>query len=664
LIKGVVDLTPSVYSGNGNKKYKLDQYDEYTSETDIPQTIFGEETKFGGDQKALLINTEKGASTAYAYKSGEMTLVANSFYRFSVWVKTGNFAGQTGATVKLSGLGQNFAFNNINTVRNNYNDNGELVLDKSNNYGWIKYSLYVRTSASLSKTVRLNLGLGDAVKGDDEDPDISVNPARPASGYVFFDNVSAERISAYDFALETMQFKKLDGRDNVYGFGGNNLAIDLNETKSFTTKEGKEIGTFSQNLGEWNTNTYYDEYEGNYRPIGTAQNRVYNSEGRVNDFDSDDNDYGFSKNPWAPYGRAEYGNLLNSMSPFFAGEHNANIWLISSYADNEFTETARVIASPIVKIERFKYYRFSVWVKGDNVDGGDGISVLLKGKQIKNNTPAQKAVILTSYTNLEGDSEDNAHYGWKEQVVYIHGSMLYDYDVSFELWLGSPDAQSSGIAMFDNVTFTELKYSDYNAMSEADGGNVFTIDDVDNDTNITNGNFLNVGDMDEIKFPMPVADWSYFTTDKVGTRGFATDEVDTDNAVHGIIPTDKDTFDSILASGVIPSVDRPNAIGLNNVLLLSSTTPTAFCYQSPSITLSTDKANKLTVDMMVGRVSGYGASLVLKTTDGVVLSTIENITDTNKQFRTYTFYLAAPLSDQTVNVEIWLGMNDRTNNKS
>ncbi|MDE7164100.1 MAG: hypothetical protein K2O04_01585 [Clostridiales bacterium] len=657
LVKGVVDLTPSVYSTNGNKKYKLDQYDEYKSETDIPKTIFGEDTEFGGDKKALLINTaSKSVSTAYAYKSGDMTLAANSFYRFSVWAKTGDFAGQSGATIKLSGLGQNFAFNNINTVRNNYNDKGEPVLDASNNYGWVKYSLYVRTSASLSKTVQINLGLGDAVKGDDEDPDVTV---RPASGYVFFDNVQAERISAYDFASETLQFEKLEGKENIYG-RGNALAIDLNETKSFTTKNGKEIGTFSQNVDEWNTHIYYDVPDENLSHVSSAHSGVYNSQGRV---DTESNTYGFSKNPWSPYGRAEY-DILNKQSPFFAGDRLANIWLINTYDGSEFTETASGIASPFVTIERFKYYRFSVWVKGDNVNGGNGISVLLKGKQIVNGKPAEYAKLLTSYTNLEGDSEDNAHYGWKEQVVYIHGSMLHDYDISFELWLGSPDSQSSGIAMFDNVTFTELKYSDYTAMSEADGGNIFAIDDLDDTSNITNGTFLNVGDMDEIKFPMPVAEWSYLTPDNVNTRGFAKDEVDTETAIHGIIPTDAETFNKILSSGAIPNVDRPTDNDLNNVLLLSSTTKTAFCYQSPSITLATDQANKITVDMRVGRIDGYGASLVLKTTDGVVLSTIENITNTNNKFRAFTFYLAAPLSEQTVYVEVWLGMNDRTNNKS
>ncbi|MCH5153803.1 MAG: hypothetical protein J1F71_01185 [Clostridiales bacterium] len=655
LVKGVVDLTPSVYSTGGNKEYALDQYeDEYKSEKDIPKSIFGEGTDFGGDKKALFINTKKGASTVYAYKSEEMTLSANSFYRFSVWAKTGKFTAQSGATVKLSGLGQYFGFYNIDTARKNIDSNGKLVLDVNNNYGWVKYTLYVRTSASLSKSVRINLGLGETATGGNEDPGVYV---RPASGYVFFDDVKADRISAFDFASETMHFEKLDGKDNVYGMG-TSMAIDLNETKSFATKDGLEIGTFSRNTDQWK-NARYDEYEENPEYTGSALLGFYNSEGRLKDLSSSANVYGFSQNPWAPYGRAEYASLSDKQLNFFESDRNGNILVISTYDGDEFTAAARGAASPFVTIERFKYYRFSVWVKGDSVEDGNGITIRLKGKLAS----ANNVNLLTEYTSLAGDSSDTAHYGWKEQIVYIHGSMLYDYDVSFELWLGAPGAQSSGIAMFDNVTFTELKYSDYSAMSEADSGNFYAIDDNANASNITNGNFVDVDDMDEIKFPMPAAEWSYLTTEEVGTRGFSVSAVDTENAVHGIIPTDEKTFAEIAASGAIPYPDMPKAEGLTNVLMLASSTKTAFCYQSPSITIATDTAYKITVDMMVGRVDGYGASLVLKTTSGNVISTIENIQNTNKQFRTYTFYLSAPRSQQTVYLEIWLGLNDRKDNK-
>ncbi|MDE6401262.1 MAG: hypothetical protein K2L54_01470, partial [Clostridiales bacterium] len=471
-----------------------------------------------------MINTAKNAEVAYSYKSGDMTFAANSFYRVSAWVKTGDFAADTGATIKLSGLGQNCSFLNINTVKDLPTENGIPVLTKDNRYGWVKYTFYVRTSASLSKTVNLELGIGDAVQGNDEDP-TEVMP-RPASGYAFFDTVAAEQISAYTFAAETQHFEKTE-RANVYGNGmGTALAIDLNETNLLTIGKdatAKEVGTFSDGFDDWQTNIYYDENSDDRTYAGAARCFVYNSENLI----EEDNIYGLTQNPSTPYGKTEYSV---DGHPMFAGD-NGNILMITTHNGATFKNAAYGVASPEVKIERFKYYRFSVWVKGDSIEGGNGISIAVKGKADGQNRTKK----ITEYTGLTGDSSAASTYGWKEQIIYIQGSMLYDYTVRFELWFGSPSAQSAGIAMFDNVTFTELSYSNYTAMSAADGGNVYnSLDSAAEETGVGNGNFSNVGDIDdEIKFPLPVAQWSFLTPDQVESRGFSKNEVDTARAVHG-----------------------------------------------------------------------------------------------------------------------------------
>ena len=661
VVAGVVDLSASAYFGSesGNKKFELAQYPEYKDEKSMPQTIFGEGSRFeGSDAKTLLVNTKEGAEAAYGYTSGDMTFAANGFYRVSAWVKTGNFAADTGATIKLTGLGADCSFLNINTVENITTIDGIPELNKDNDYGWDKYSFYVRTSASLSKTVKLVLGVGNGGDAEDETPSV---PSRPAKGYAFFDHITAERITAHDFATETARFEKASGRDDLYvGGNGTSLALNLYDTASYTTPDGKEIGTFSQNEENWKFNVPYDEYADDVTHQGFANGFVYDSQNII-DIDSDENVYGLTQNPWAPLGQAEYSGVTN---PMIEGNDYAGILMISTNDGDEFKDGAYGVASPEVTIERFKYYRFSVWVKGDGVEGGNGISVLVKGKR----KDAQNYAKLTEYTSLAGDSADAEHYGWKEQVIYIQGSMLIDYNVRFELWLGAPDAMSKGVAMFDNVTFTELKYSDYSAMSAADSGNVYTIDQNSSDTGVTNGNFMTVGDYEDLEFPLPVASWTYYTPDTVTVNGsYSKEKVNTDHAVHGILPTDKELFDKISAAGDIPGVSNPGNL-MNDVystLLLSSTTPTAFCYQSSSITLTASTAYKLTVSLAVdGVTEGKGAALVLKTTDGDVVSTIENIGNTNRMFKDYTFYIAAPLSDKSVFVEVWLGLNDSKDNKS
>lgn len=664
VVSGVIDLTAANYvKDNGeDDTYKLDQYDEY--KTEIPRTIFGGADYPHTDAKALLINTARGASASYAYTSSEMTFLPNAYYRVSAWVKTGDFVSDTGATIKLSGLGQSCSFININTVKAIEKKDGIPVLTKENNYGWVKYTFYVRTSASLTKTVNLVLGIGDAVSDSDEDPDVM---PKPAHGYAFFDTVTAEQISAYDFAFDTSDFTAEDGKDNVYTDAQNTaVALDLFDTEYLSVKDDdgstvREIGTFSDRAAfdeKWNKNARYGDDSDDYVYLGASSVSLYDSHARIT---PDDNDYGFTQNPWAPLGRAESDIVGNGMFP----ADNGNILLISTYNSNSktFDSAARGIASPDFVIERFKYYRFGVWVKGDTVNGGNGISVGIKG-EINDSSSDKK--LDKWYTELDGAEEDKSHYGWKEKIVYIKGSVLSDLTVHFELWLGAPDAKSSGIAMFDNVTFTEVTYTQFTKMSEADSGDVLSLDASGEDTGVDNGNFMAVGDYTEFKYPLPVAEWTYKTTDTVSTNGFSNSKVDTDKVVYGLIPTDSETFDSIdtvLMSGVVNPATFAGA-PLYNALIISSTEKTAACYQSPSITVATDKAYKITTALAVSGVSqgSYGASLVLKNTDGSVLSTIENITTTRNAFKTYTFYIDAPLSDQTVHVEIWLGLNDRDNN--
>lgn len=656
VVSGVIDLSDSAYFGenSGNKEFKLDQYPEYASDSSKPVTVFGTDSHKDTDAKTLMINTERGAEVAYAYSSGDMTFSPNSFYRVSAWVKTGDFAEGTGATIKLSGLGENCSFLNINTVNGLKKENGLPVLNKENDFGWVKYSFYVRTSASLSSTVKLVLGLGDTVNNDDEDPEIM---PRYAHGYAFFDTVEAERISSHDFAFETANLEKSETRDNLYvDAAGTTIALDLYDAEYLKDGNGNDIGTFSDGLKGWTKNIPYDADDED-EPFGGAANAyTYDSFSVI---DPEDNSHGFTANPWSPLGRAEDTDTIDNG---MLGGTNGNILVISTYNNSgKFEAAALGVASPEYNIKRFGYYRFGVWIKTDGADGGSGASIGVKGTS---NNPADNYKLTQWYTTLGGDETDLAHYGWKEHVVYIKGSVRSDCKAHFELWFGSPSSKSRGIAMFDNATFTELSYSEFSAMSSADGGSVITLDESEESTGVANGSFQNVGDIvdDDTSYPLPVASWTRYTPDDAATTGFSSAKVNTDNIISGLIPTDKDTFDSFADDIGVENPAGYENPPLYNALLLSSHTKTAFCYRSSELTVATDKAYKLTVDMAVTNVDGYGASLVLKTADGRVLSTIEGIKNTHNAFKTFTFYIDKPLADQSVCVEIWLGLNDRKNN--
>ena len=659
IIHGVVDLNPTAYVGSdsGNEKLKLDQYEEYKTEDKLPKTIFGSNSDYGGSEKALFINTGKGAEAGYAYSSSDMTFEPNAFYRVSAWVKTGDFASDTGATVKLTGLDKPVSFVNINTVAKFDKVNGAPVFTKANLYGWAKYTIYVRTSSSVSSTVKLVLGLGDAVSAEDEN--LPVLP-RLASGYVFFDTVKAERISAKDFAFDTEGFT-YEG-DNVYvNSTGTAKLLDLYELNYMTAEDenGKtyEIGTFSDDDGNklWNMNAVYDPDAEEENYVGPSNAYIYNSYVQA---DIENKENGFTSNPWAPLGTAEDKSLYNN--DLITGT-NGNILVISTYngTKKEFEHSAHGVASPDFTIKRFGYYRFGVWVKGDSIEGGTGISLSVKGET--NNTATDNK-LAQWYTGLSSGG-DAATYGWTEHSIYIKGSNINDLTVHFEMWLGAPDSKSSGIAMFDNVTFTELKYSEYSKLS-ASGEYFLTLDAGQADTGVTNGNFASVGDLDgdEIEFPLPAADWTVYTAHGIDVPGFSYNEVSMDDAVHGILPIGE--FDKV--AGKIGAQDPATFAGapLYNVLVLSSPTKTAYCYRSSDLTVNVDTAYKLEVEMAVSGVAAdsYGATLLLRGNGNQILSTIENIKSTDNTFKTFTFYIDAPLAIDVVKLEIWLGLNDRNNN--
>jgi hypothetical protein len=123
-----------------------------------------------------------------------------------------------------------------------------------------------------------------------------------------------------------------------------------------------------------------------------------------------------------------------------------------------------------------------------------------------------------------------------------------------------------------------------------------------------------------------------------------------------------DAVSGLVAVEDIPADVKYGAILMKdygNALMLSSTTPTAYAYRSTSFTVAKDGYKKLTANVFVDELDGYGASLVLKKGNKVI-SSIEGIKSTGA----YSFYIKSAKADSSLNIEIWLGQLDRTNNAS
>ena len=198
VIAGVIDLSPSSVSKDDFLDTTgLDLYNEFKDAK--PVTPFGknEDLYPGTNTCVLMINTNNRTSTprgtAYGFTSDIVNLQANSFYKFSAYVKTGSFAQNRGAVIKIGGFERDIGFWNIDTSDIN------VKTDELN--GFRKYTIYVATAAnSVSATV--NLQVGDNYTHGEIGKDNYEEHITPSEGYAFFDNVTCTRLSANAFASE------------------------------------------------------------------------------------------------------------------------------------------------------------------------------------------------------------------------------------------------------------------------------------------------------------------------------------------------------------------------------------------------------------------------------------------------------------------------------
>lgn len=632
VVSGVVDLDADSYhnankdtDGSSKDIYKLERYPEY--KTAVPQTPFGVQAYGGTNKKVLMINNAD-SEVAYGYTSSSVSFAAASYYRVSVYVKTGNFTEGKGATVKLVGLPEEVKFSNINTVSElAKGDDGLPVLTADNMYGFKKYTFYIATPLMKAYDVTLSLQVGDKVEDENDEDKTYYNPAK---GYAFFDNVEAERISPNAFYTEAP----------VYGAEDNCIVKDFTESAIYLddgdidymytgeqSGEHDEIGSFERGFEGW---TFIDDID-DATSVSSIP-AIYNTSGTF----SKDNEYNLSERPYSPIGN------LEGMS---------NIMLIS--ADKAVATGFR---SPEYTILRNTYYRISYWVNTDSINGGSGATTVIRGT---NNVADDDNKLVSSTTGLTGDTSNAMNYGWKQYSYYIKGSALNDNKIALELWLGQPGSLTSGIAMFDEIKIEKITPSEYSSNSSS--GSIVTFDSAFEDTGMTNGRFFEIGEYDEYSYPLAPASWTRITPDSVTTTGFATDEVESaENAVDGIISTEIEHFTANRTK--YNNVDNPKPAS-GNILMISSLENTAVGYSSPTVTIASGNTYALTVSMRTAAITGYGANLVVKSGNNVI-ATIEGIKSTGNGFRTYTFYLEGGTSDYSATLEIWLGLNDRESNKT
>ncbi len=473
------------YNESNKDNYKLDIYDEYKTAT--PDSPFGRGNSsqpghFEGTNRNVLLINANGADTAFGYTSDSFTLSPSSYYKISVWAKTGGLSANSGASIVIGGVTEETA-----GFKGEVDTNGV-----TENKGWAEYVLYVETSAYKTATATLGLQLGS-----DE-----VNSY--TKGYVMFDNIVATEITYNAFYNETR---------GIDGAARKTVVSALEETPYMTGGDFETAGAFGSIGGGATT----------IKEIANAANGV-----------SDDNKYGLEKQLYAPFDNGKANNVFvvstynNAKSTFDEGYGyvESNVFALNRYSyyrisawydgenveggdginatlfykhknNSEFTEAAATGLT--VSTENYNHYGWSeltIYVKGSDV--ADGYEAKLRLGLGTESNPSKGVAMFDEVKIAEITP---AEYGDLSSA----GSKAVTID-TFTDSTGITNGAFNTVGTYDEIEFTE------------DG---------------------------TLKTPLAPSGWTKYTVSEVGTSGYSLTAVDTENVVSGLVPVSEfDAFET------------------------------------------------------------------------------------------------------------------------
>ncbi|MDR3021080.1 MAG: hypothetical protein LBU60_00135 [Clostridiales bacterium] len=645
IISGILQNTSDSFARN-KRNYGLDKYTEY--DHTYPKTPFGEINTPGTSKSSLFINTN-GLNTAYGYQSSQLDFAANSFYLLSVWVRTGDFAAYTGASITLDGLEDQLSFVNINT----YNP----FATQDNNYNWREYRFFVQTGF-MGASARLVLGVGSG--------DFNGNPNgfAQARGYAMFANAQAWQLSPINFFNQTNDRQNIATLDN---FSSVNDRVNI----AGTTHSFLYNPTSRRTINTVNKDNEIEIKKGAALAPLLVDGRINNQIGfNGHDRQAAWTSYGANQTIWngaTPISDNPFNLPSNPFSPDLT--QSTDVLLMSTWnsATNKFDNRVMYDKSHDLEILQHQYYLFSVWVRPMDVSNGIGAYIEVSGQ---NNVDAD-SYELSVFDREISATENSSTYNWVKREFYIQGSAINNRTINITLGLGHQiHGSASGNVLWANPIMESISYEQF--ASNYEKGTVVTFDE-ENATNISNGNFNNAGYFERYQYPLAPADWEYVEPEFSNTAGWSNAPVDTMHSISGIVPVGgivggenflRHYHQQKLTNPRYTNIIMPNnftsIVPPNNLMYMYSPTPTAYGFRSIPFDMSTEggETKAIQVSLLVQDMQGYGANLVLRNNDNIV-STIEQIRDTGDNFKTFTFFVETGNNVlENLTLEVWLGLGD------
>lgn len=370
---------------------------------------------------------------------------------------------------------------------------------------------------------------------------------------------------------------------------------------------------------------------------------------------------------------------------------------IFSARNRKFTSEKATLAKFQTKatLQKDTYYRFSVWVRTEDVPSTSGVVLTIyDGDKDKNS--AVKAIATFAAVTTDKDLADSSSSlnGYRELVCYFHTASLQNQDVTFEISLGSGGAFTSstlfsGTAYIANASLVETDYTKYNGAS-ASGTYEKKYDwyETLSSETFTNGQFQKYNYSDTKFFKDGgVNEKGEFQSTSFGVPSGWTLKGEKDKAVAGIVDVNRENLLNNLATklGITAEVlkavpvdadDKPvETFGIyaggDSYLLINSADVEGLAkesvrvgYVSNSFTLNANSYYKISV--MVKVINGQ-ASVYLMTDNNIsetnVDSKFENIeASTASQtggWKRYTFYVKTGFSSISATLGLYLGGQDK-----
>ncbi|MBS6477054.1 MAG: hypothetical protein KH405_04440 [Firmicutes bacterium] len=326
------------------------------------------------------------------------------------------------------------------------------------------------------------------------------------------------------------------------------------------------------------------------------------------------------------------------IAPNFDGSEN-NFLHIASVNDEA---TYVTVTSNQFTVKPDEFYRISYYVLDDGtLKSGTNVANAKLYYKYASSSAEFKSVTVN---NIQSATANASHFGWTEREFYVKGSAFTDVVCKLEFSIGEEGTPVKGGVFIDDVRVQKLTAKQYSDASPDASVTVKADSGITDSTGVTNGAFYSYDITDGKLIP---TGWNKIVAGDSNTNGYGYSSVKAD--------------DSDASYEVVKASDPEANVGAYECAMkMSSSINTAFAMQSSAISVASGKYQLINVNLSAMNVTGSGASIVIRRSNGAVVAVKENITAAG----TYAFCIKGDSSESTsVYAEIWLGMFDRNSNR-